>query len=223
MDAVNGVIKKQQLLFILIGRFSVENIPLYDSADDEPTSINKEILLGNGGGSIAQYDNGDTVKNTENARTRTENTNEFAPMMVEQFTASSNELALMAVEPLAASSNEFVPMTIEPLNAIPMAAHFVENGSTEYSAQDSHVAPQNSVPEAANHQDQTESQNNSNHSALALVKSMPKRRGRKPKRVQLKQLDIPDICDRLASSVAREEILYCEVKIYCYFFLFKKV
>ncbi|OEL37404.1 Histone-lysine N-methyltransferase ASHH1, partial [Dichanthelium oligosanthes] len=189
-------------------RFSVENIPLYDSADDEPTSINKEILLGNGG-SIAQYGNSDTVQNTENPGTT--NTNEFAPMIVEQFTASSNELAPMAVEPLAASSNGFTPMTIEPLNAIPMVAHhFVENGSTEYSAQDAHVAPQNSVPEAANHLNQTESQNNSNHSALALVKSIPKRRGRKPKRVLPKQLDIPDICERLASSVACEEILYCE-------------
>lgn len=212
MDAVNAVLKQQQLLFILIGRFSVENIPLYDSTDDEPTSINKEILLGNGG-LIAQYDNGDTAKITENART--ESTNEFAPMMVEQFTASLNELAPMAVEPLAASSNEFVPMTIEPLNAIPMAAQFVENGSTEYSAQDTHLAPQNSVPEAANHQNQTESQNSSNHLALVPVKSIPKRRGRKPKRVLVKQMDIPDICNRLTSSVAREEILYCEVKICC--------
>nr|CAB3487044.1 unnamed protein product [Digitaria exilis] len=188
-------------------RFSVENIPLYDSTDDEPTSINKEIFLGNGG-LIAQYDNGDTAKITENART--ESTNEFAPMMVEQFTASLNELAPMAVEPLAASSNEFVPMTIEPLNAIPMAAQFVENGLTEYSAQDTHLAPQNSVPEAANHQNQTESQNSSNHLALVPVKSIPKRRGRKPKRVLVKQMDIPDICNRLTSSVAREEILYCE-------------
>jgi len=194
--------KTQQLLFISIGRFSVENIPLYDSADDEPTSINKDILLGNGG-SIAQYGNSDTVQNTENPGTA--NTNEFAPMIVEQFTESSNELATMTVEPLAASSNEFTPMTIEPLNAIPMVARFAENGSTEHNAQDSHVASQNSVPEAANHQNQTESQSK----ALVPVKPIPKRRGRKPKRVR-KQLDIPDICNRLVSSVACEEILYCE-------------
>lgn len=204
-----GVPKKQQPLFILIGRFSVENIPLYDSADDEPTSINKEILVGNDGPIV--YGNSNTVQNTENPGTAS--TNEVAPTIVEQFTASSNELALMAVEASSANSNEFTPMTIEPLNAIPMEAHFVKNGLTEYSAQDAHAAPQNSVPEAGNHQNQTESQNNSNHSALLLVKSMPKRRGRKPKRVVVKQLDIPDICDRLASSVAREEILYCEVKI----------
>jgi len=206
-DAMISSAKKQQLLFILIGRFSVENIPLYDSADDEPTSINKEILLGNGG-SIAQYGNSDTVQNTENPGIA--NTNEFAPMIVEQFTASSNELATMTVEPLAASSNEFTPMTIEPLNAIPMVARFAENGSTEHNAQDSHVASQNSVPEAAKHQNQTESQNK----ALVPVKPIPKRRGRKPKRV-VRKLDIPDICDRLVSSVACEEILYCEVKIYC--------
>jgi hypothetical protein len=102
-------------------------------------------------------------------------------------------------------------MTIEPLNAIPMVARFAENGSTEHNAQDSHVTPQNSVPEAANHQNQTESQNK----ALVPVKPIPKRRGRKPKRVVRKQLDIPDICDQLVSSVACEEILYCEVKIYC--------
>jgi len=183
-------------------RFSVENVPLYDSADDEPTSINKEILLGNGG-SIAQYGNSDTVQNTENPGIA--NTNEFAPMIVEQFTASSNELATMTVEPLAASSNEFTPMTVEPLNAIPMGARFAENGLTEHNAQDSHVAPQNSVPEAANHENQTESQNK----ALVPVKPIPKRRGRKPKRV-VRKLDIPDICDRLVSSVACEEILYCE-------------
>jgi len=206
-DAMISSAKTQQLLFISIGRFSVENIPLYDSADDEPTSINKEILLGNGG-SIAQYGNSDTVQNTENPGIA--NTNEFAPMIVEQFTESSNELATMTVEPLAASSNEFTPMTIEPLNAIPMVARFAENGSTEHNAQDSHVAPQNSVPEAANHENQTESQNK----ALVPVKPIPKRRGRKPKRVR-KQLDIPDICNRLVSSVACEEILYCEVKIYC--------
>ncbi|CAN6270200.1 unnamed protein product [Urochloa humidicola] len=187
-------------------RFSVENIPLYDSADDEPTSINKEILLGNDG-PIAQYGNSNRVQNTENPGTAS--TNEFAPTIVEQFTASSNGLAPMAVGPLAASLNEFTPMTIEPLNSIPMVSHFVENGSTEYSAQDAHVAPQNSVPETTNHPNQTESQN-SNHSALVVVKSIPKRRGRKPKRIVPKQLDIPDICDRLASSVAREEILYCE-------------
>ncbi|KAL5679244.1 hypothetical protein ACJX0J_005629, partial [Zea mays] len=58
-------------------------------------------------------------------------------------------------------------------------------------------------PTAAN---QTGSQNNGNHSALVPVKP----RGRKPKRIVHKQLDIPDICDRLTSSVACEEILYCE-------------
>ncbi|KAL5650877.1 hypothetical protein ACJX0J_036335, partial [Zea mays] len=62
-------------------------------------------------------------------------------------------------------------------------------------------------PTAAN---QTGSQNNSNHSTLVPVKPTPKRRGRKPKRIVHKQLDIPDICDRLTSSVACEEILYCE-------------
>ncbi|KAJ1270992.1 hypothetical protein BS78_06G094600 [Paspalum vaginatum] len=187
-------------------RFSVENIPLYDSADDEPTSISKDILLSNDG-LITQYDNSSTVQSTENPGTA--RPNEFAPMIVEQLTARSNELAPMNVEPSAASSNEFTPMTIEPLNAIPMVAHLVENGLTEYSAQDTYDTSQNSVPSAANHVNQNESQNNSNHSALVPVKPAPKRRGRKPKHV-LRKLDIPDICNRLASSEACEEILYCE-------------
>lgn len=132
-------------------------------------------------------------------------------MLVDELTASSNELAPMSVEPITASSNEFTPMTTEPLNALPMVAHLAENGSTEYSVQDIHGASEISAPKAGNHANQTESQNNSNHSALIPVKPTPKRRGRKPKRVLRKELDIPDICDRLASSVACEEILYCEV------------
>jgi len=191
-------------------RFSVENIPLYDSADDEPTSVNKDILLSSHG-MVAEYNNISTVQITENPGNA--GTNEFAPIIVDELTASSNGLAPKNVEPLTASSNEFTPMTIEPLNAMPMVAHLVENGSTEYSVQDTHDhgVSQNSVPKAANHANQTGSQNNSNHSALVPVKPAPKRRGRKPKRVLPKQLDIPDICDRLTSSLACEEILYCEV------------
>ncbi|XP_062185244.1 histone-lysine N-methyltransferase ASHH1 isoform X2 [Phragmites australis] len=187
-------------------RFSVENIPLYDSADDERTSISKDILLANNC-PITQYGNNNTVHSTETPVTAS--TNEFAPMVVEQLIASSNELAPMTVEPLTASSNEFTPMTIEPLNAIPMGADFVENGSVEYSAEDARDAPQNSVQKVANNQNQTESQNN-NHSELVPVRSSPKLPGRKAKRGPRKQLNITDICDRLASSVAREEILYCE-------------
>lgn len=189
-------------------RFSVENIPLYDSADDEPTSINKDILLTSHG--LVTQCSSSTVQSTENPGNA--RTNELAPMIVDQLTASSNGLAPMNVEPSSASSNGFTPMNVEPLNAIPMAAHVVENGSTEYSVQD---ASQNLVPKSANHANETGSQNNSNHSVLVPVKPAPKRRGRKPKRVLPKQLDIPDICDRLTSSVACEEILYCEVKI-CY-------
>ncbi|CAD6263699.1 unnamed protein product [Miscanthus lutarioriparius] len=190
-------------------RFSVENIPLYDSADDEPTSINKDILLSSHG-MVTEYSSISTVQSTENPGNA--GTNEFAPIIVDELTASSNGLAPMNIEPLTASSNAFTPMTIEPLNAMPMVAHVVENGSTEYSVQgtNDHDVSQNSVPKAANHANQTGSQNNSNHSALVPVKSAPKRRGRKPKRVLHKQLDIPDICDRLTSSVACEEILSCE-------------
>jgi hypothetical protein len=193
-------------------RFSVENIPLYDSADDEPTSINKDILLSSHG-MVTEYSNISTVQSTENPGNA--GSNEFAPIIVDEVTASSNGLAPMNVDPLTASSNEFTAMTIEPLNAMPMVAHLAENGSTEYGVQDTHDASQNSVPKAANHANQTGSQNNSNHSALVPVKPAPKRRGRKPKRVLHKQLDIPDICDRLTSSVACEEILYCEVMV-CY-------
>jgi len=193
-------------------RFSVENIPLYDSADDEPTSSNKDILLSSHG-MVTEYSNISTVQSTENPGNA--GTNEFAPIIVDELTASSNVLAPMNIEPLTASSNEFTPMTIEPLNAMPMVAHLVENGSTAYSVQDTHDVSQNSVSKAANHANQTGSQNNSNHSALVPVKPAPKRRGRKPKRVLHKQRDIPDICDRLTSSVACEEILYCEV-IDCY-------
>jgi hypothetical protein len=138
-------------------RFSVENIPLYDSADDEPTSINKDILLSS---------HGMVTENPGNA-----GTNEFAPIIVDGLTASSNGLAPMNVEPLTASSNEFTPMTIEPLNAMPMVAHLVEIGSTEYSVQDTHDVSQNSVAKAASHANQTGSQNNSNHSALGPCKA----------------------------------------------------
>jgi hypothetical protein len=188
-------------------RFSVENIPLYDSADDEPTSINKEILVSSDG-MVTQYSNISRVQSTENPGNT--GTNEFAPIIVDELTTSSNGLAPMNVEPLTVSSNEFTPS-----NAMPMVARLVENGSTGYSAQDTHDASQNSAPKAANHANQTGPQNNSNHSALVPVKPAPKRRGRKPKRVVHKQLDIPDICDRLTSSVACEEILYCEVMV-CY-------
>lgn len=183
-------------------RFSVENIPLYDSADDEPTSINKEILVSSDG-MVTQYSNISRVQSTENPGNT--GTNEFAPIIVDELTTSSNGLAPMNVEPLTVSSNEFTPS-----NAMPMVARLVENGSTGYSAQDTHDASQNSAPKAANHANQTGPQNNSNHSTLVPVKPAPKRRGRKPKRVVHKQLDIPDICDRLTSSVACEEILYCE-------------
>lgn len=98
-------------------RFSVENIPLYDSADDEPTSIPNDILLAKDE-QITQGSNSNTVQSTENPGT-----------------ASSNEFTTMAVEPLTASSNEFTPMTIEPLNAIPMGVDFIENGTTGYGAQ----------------------------------------------------------------------------------------
>ena len=110
-------------------RFSVENIPLYDSADDEPTSINKDILLSSHG-MVTEYSSISTVQSTENPGNA--GTNEFAPIIVDELTASSNVLAPMNIEPLTASSNEFTPMTIEPLNAMPMVAHVVENGSTEY-------------------------------------------------------------------------------------------
>ncbi|KAL6652891.1 hypothetical protein ACP70R_011816 [Stipagrostis hirtigluma subsp. patula] len=201
-------------------RFSVENIPLYDSADDEPTSLSKDILLANDG-LVTQY-RSNTMQSAENPGTSsnefvpmiveqsTANSNELAPMTVEPRNASSNELAAMTVEPLNASSNEFTPMTIEPLNAIPMGSDFIETGPTEYSTQDARDAPRNPMCTVANQQNQTESQKNSTHSELAPVKSLPKVRGRKPKRDPRKTLSIPDICDRLASSVAREEILYCE-------------
>ncbi|TVU14514.1 hypothetical protein EJB05_37988 [Eragrostis curvula] len=188
-------------------RFSVENIPLYDSADDEPTSISKDILLSNDG-PITQYGNSNTIQSTENPGTV--RAHEFAPMVVEPLTASTNEPTPMSIDPLSASSNEFTPMTIEPLNAIPMGADLVENGSIEYSALDTHDTPQDTMQQVANQQNHTESQNNSDHSQLVPVKLL-KVRGRKPKHGPRKQLlNIPDICDRLASSVAREEILYCE-------------
>lgn len=174
-------------------RFSVENIPLYDSADDEPTSMSKDILLVSDG-PVTQYGNMNTIQSAENPGN-----------------ANTNELAPMSIDPLTASSNKFTPMTVEPLNAVAMGADLVENGSVEYSAQDTHDAPQNTMQQVANHQNQTNSPNN--HSELVPLK-LPKVRGRKPKYGPRKQLlNIPDICDRLASSVAREEILYCEVII----------
>jgi hypothetical protein len=133
----------------------------------------------------------------------------------------TNELTPMSIDPLSTSSNEFTPMTIEPLNAIPMGGDLVENGLTEYCAQNTHDAPQNTMQQSVNHQNQSESQNN-NHSKLVPLK-LPKVRGRKPKHDPRKQLfNIPDICDQLASSVTREEILYCEVSISINFTLKKR-
>jgi hypothetical protein len=190
---------KHQLLLILIARFSVENIPLYDSADDAPTSISKDILLVNDE-PITQYGhNNNTIQTTENSGT-----------------ASINEFTPMSINPLTASSNESTPMTIEPLNAIPMGSDVVENGSTKYSAQHTHDA-RYTMQQAENDQNQTNSQNSNSNSGLIPLK-LPKVRGRKPKHGPRKQfLNIPGICDRLASSVACEEILYCEVNIYINF------
>lgn len=119
----------------------------------------------------------------------------------------------MAVEPLTASSNEFTPMTIEPLNAIPMGVDFTEDGTTGYGAQYADDALQNSTDKVANHQNQSVPQNNHHHTELVPVKIKPKFPGGKAKRDLRKQLNVPDICDRLASAVAREEILYCEVNV----------
>lgn len=125
--------------------------------------------------------------------------------------ASTTESAPMSIDPLTGSSNEFTPMTVELLNAVPMGADLVENGSVEYCAQHTDDAPQNTMQQDANHQNQTDSQYN-NQELVSL--KLPKVRGRKPKYGPRKQLfNIRDICDRLASSVAREEILYCEVII----------
>ncbi|KAL6883594.1 hypothetical protein ACP4OV_011008 [Aristida adscensionis] len=187
-------------------RFSVENIPLYDSADDERTSVSKDILLVSDG-PITPYSNNNIVQSADNSGT---SSNEFVPMVVEQLTVKENKFTPMTVEPLSASSHEFTPMTIEPLNAIPMGVDFIENGSTEHSTQNTHDVPRNAVCKVENQQSQTESEKNSTHSELFPVKPSPKVPGRKPKRHPRKQMNIPDICDRLASSVAREEILYCE-------------
>uniref|UniRef100_A0ACD5UYC0 Uncharacterized protein n=1 Tax=Avena sativa TaxID=4498 RepID=A0ACD5UYC0_AVESA len=170
-------------------RFSVENIPLYDSADDEPTSIPRDILLAEDQ-PMTQESNSGTVQNTENPEI-----------------ASSNEFTPMTVEPLIA--NELTPMTVEPLRAIP-AGDFSENGSTEYGAQYADDTLQNSTHKIAKLENQSSPQNNNRHTELVLMRPKPKFRGGKAKRGLRKQLNVADICDRLASAAAREEILYCE-------------
>ncbi|KAF0893843.1 hypothetical protein E2562_029718 [Oryza meyeriana var. granulata] len=189
-------------------RFSVENVPLYDSADDEPTSIPKDILLIKDEPNT-QDSNNNIVQGTENLRIAS--SNEFAPMTVEPLIASSNEFAPMTVEPLTASSNEFTPMTIEPLNAVPMGVDFTQNGSIEYGAQYAEDALQNSTHEVANLQSQSAPRDN-NHTKLVVVRRKPALHGGKARRGMHKQLNVAGICDRLASAVAREEIMYCEVK-----------
>uniref|UniRef100_A0A0D9W4Z1 Histone-lysine N-methyltransferase n=1 Tax=Leersia perrieri TaxID=77586 RepID=A0A0D9W4Z1_9ORYZ len=187
-------------------RFSVENVPLYDSADDAPMSIAKDILLIKDE-LITQDSNSNTVLNTENPSIGSSNV--FQPMNVEPLVASSNEFTPVSVEPLAASSSEFTPMTIEPLNAIPMGVDFTQNGSIEYGAQYTEHALQSSTDEVASLQSQSAPQEN-NHRELVVVRCKPALRGGKAKRGLRKQLNVPGICDRLASAVAREEIMYCE-------------
>nr|CAH66406.1 OSIGBa0093L02.2 [Oryza sativa] len=186
-------------------RFSVENVPLYDSADDEPTSIPKDILIKDEPNT--QDGNNNTIQNT--GIPIIASSSEFTPMNVEPSIASSNEFTPMNVEPLNVSSNELTPMTIEPLNAIPMGVDFTQNGSIEYGAQCAEDALQNSTRGVANLQNQSVPRDN-NHTELVAVKRRPTLRGGKAKRAMRKQLNVVGICDRLASEVAREEILYCE-------------
>ena len=135
-------------------------------------------------------------------------------MTVEPLTASSDELTPMNVEPPTASSDELTQMTIEPLRAIPMG-DFSANGSTECGPQYADDALQNSTHKIAKLENQSSPQNNNHHTELVLVRPKPKIRGGKAKRGLRKQLNVADICDRLASAEAREEILYCEVKTSC--------
>uniref|UniRef100_A0A0D3FVX7 SET domain-containing protein n=1 Tax=Oryza barthii TaxID=65489 RepID=A0A0D3FVX7_9ORYZ len=139
-------------------RFSVENVPLYDSADDEPTSIPKDILIKDEPNT--QDGNNNTIQNTG--------------------------------IPIIASSIDFT-----------------QNGSIEYGAQCAEDALQNSTRGVANLQNQSAPRDN-NHTELVAVKRRPTLRGGKAKRGMRKQLNVAGICDRLASEVAREEILYCE-------------
>ncbi|KAG8082001.1 hypothetical protein GUJ93_ZPchr0014g47413 [Zizania palustris] len=188
-------------------RFSVENVPLYDSADDAPTSIPKDILIKDETNTLDG--NSNTVQITENPRIAS--SNEFTPMIVEPMIVSSNEFTPMAVEPLTTSLNEFTPTIVEPLNAIPMGVEFTQNGSIEYGTQYVDDALQDSTHKAANLQSQTSQDNDKNyHRELVVVKPKPQFRGRKNKRGLRKQLNVPGICDRLASAMAREEILYYE-------------
>lgn len=188
-------------------RFSVENIPIYDSTDEEHTSIPKDILLAKNE-PITQRSNNSTVQSTENPGIAI--SNELMAMTVEPFMAGSNELTPMTVEPLMASSNGLTPMTIEPLRAIPMGVDFVENGSTEYGAQYADDVLENSAHRVAKLQNRSSPQSKNHHTELVPVRSKPKFRGGKAKRGLRKQLNVADICDRLSSAVAREEILYCE-------------
>jgi hypothetical protein len=127
---------------------------------------------------------------------------------------SSNEFTPMIVEPLAASSDEPTPMIVEALRVIPVG-DFIENGSTEYVAQYGDDNMQNSMHKIAKLENQSSPQNNNHHTELVPVRPLPKFRGGKTKRGLRKQLNVADICDRLASAEAREEILYCEVKANC--------
>lgn len=185
---------KQQIFSILNGRFSVENIPLYDSTDDEHTSIPKDTILAKDE-PVTQENNSNMVHTTENPEI-----------------ASSNEFTPLSVEPLTASSDELTPMTIEPLIAVPVGVDIMENGLTEYGAQYSDDTAQNSMHKVAKLENQSSPQNNNHHTELVLVRPTPKFRGGKAKRGLRKQLNVADICDRLASAAARQEILFCEVK-----------
>ncbi|KAM3367444.1 hypothetical protein ACQJBY_016195 [Aegilops geniculata] len=173
-------------------RFSVENIPLYDSTDDEHTSIPKDTILAKDE-PVTQENNSNIVHTAENPEI-----------------ASSNEFTPLSVEPLTASSDELTPMTIEPLIAVPVGVDIMENGLTEYGAQYSDDAAQNSMHKVAKLENQSSPQNNNHHTELVLVRPTPKFRGGKAKRGLRKQLNVADICDRLASAAARQEILFCE-------------
>jgi hypothetical protein len=155
-----------------------------------------------------QESNSGTVQSTGNREIAS--SNEFTPMTAEP-SASSGELTPMIVEPLTASLDELTQMTIEPLRAIPVG-DFSENGSTEYGAEYADDTLQNSTHKIAKLENQSSPQNKNHHTELVPVRPKPAFRGGKAKRGLRKQLNVADICDRLASAEAREEILYCEVK-----------
>ncbi|XP_042433927.1 histone-lysine N-methyltransferase ASHH1-like isoform X5 [Zingiber officinale] len=159
-------------------RYSVENVPLYDSDDDEPTSKSHNAIIPYI--PIAERDNEELLRNTDDFDS-----------------------------PIFSQS---MPIVVEPINFAPMEIDEAKYDTTEEDTIYLESTQQNSAKKSA-----MISRIRSNHAcrnyhteSSPLSKSSSRNAGGKSKIGMRKQIDVKLICERLAISEAREEILACE-------------